>query len=77
MTAERWREVEEAFHGALDQPEEVRAAWLESTCGADAGLLDEVRALLKADLSTDFAFEREIRRTAAMLLLTFGMTRTA
>ncbi|MBL8215102.1 MAG: hypothetical protein JNK87_30565 [Bryobacterales bacterium] len=77
MTAERWREVEEAFHGALDQPEELRAAWLETACGDDTGLLAEVRALLQANLNTELAFEREIRRTAAMLLLSFGMTRPA
>ncbi len=72
MTSERWRQVEEAFHGALEQPEEERGAWLERTCGADEGLLGEVRGLLEADGGMDLLFEREIRRSAARLLLAFG-----
>lgn len=75
MTSERWNQVEEKFHAALEQPEDGRDAWLRMACGTDAGLLEEVRSLLAADGGREFAFEREIRRTAAMLLLTFGLPR--
>jgi len=43
--------VEELFHAALCRPSGERAAFLTEACGADAGLLEEVRSLL--DLASD------------------------
>ena len=48
MERERWHEVERAFDGALDQPEEARAAWLLARWPDDAALRDEVAAMLEA-----------------------------
>ncbi|MCA9518565.1 MAG: protein kinase, partial [Myxococcales bacterium] len=47
--AARLARVERLFDGALDQPEEERAAWLAAACDGDQGLLDEVIALLRLD----------------------------
>jgi len=46
MSAERLHQVEELYHAAREQPAEARAAFLESACGDDDALRDEVRSLL-------------------------------
>ncbi len=48
MTPERWRQVEEFYHAALDLPAGQRSAFLTQTCGSDEELRDKVAALLKA-----------------------------
>jgi hypothetical protein len=76
MNSELWRRVEDTFYAALDQPETIREQWLVQTCGGDAELLTEVRAMLEADSAGGLGLEKEIRRTAASLLLnTFGTPR--
>ncbi|MEM8560420.1 MAG: serine/threonine-protein kinase, partial [Bacteroidota bacterium] len=45
----RWQHVCALFEAALDCPPDRRAAFLQATTGADAGLLAEVQALLDAD----------------------------
>lgn len=73
MNADLWRRVEETFHAALEQPETTRESWLRETCGPDRELLEEVEGMLRADGAGGLGFEKEIRRTAASLLLkTFG-----
>ncbi len=49
MDAERWRRVETIFAAAVDLPAAERDAFVDARCGDDAGLADEVRALLAAD----------------------------
>ncbi len=46
MEAERWQQVESLFQLALDCAPEGRRELLESACGADAQLLNEVESLL-------------------------------
>ena len=46
MQAERWREVEQLFHGACEQAPEQRRAYLDSACGGDEALRKEVESLL-------------------------------
>ena len=46
MTPERWIRVEELFHAALERSPEQRQAFLDSECGADAGLRRDVELLL-------------------------------
>jgi TolB-like protein/Flp pilus assembly protein TadD len=48
MSAERWREIQQAVDGALDLPPEARAAYLDRACGADAALRESVARLLDA-----------------------------
>jgi serine/threonine protein kinase len=49
MTPERWQQIEQLYHEALERPPNERAAWLASTCGEDAELRHEVELLLAAN----------------------------
>ena len=46
--AERWLQVKEVFHGAVDRGPDERAAYLTTACGVDATLRAEVQRLLEA-----------------------------
>jgi TolB-like protein/Flp pilus assembly protein TadD len=47
VTPERWHRVEQLYHRASELPDEERAAFLASASDGDAGLADEVAALLR------------------------------
>ncbi|MEM1179040.1 MAG: tetratricopeptide repeat protein [Acidobacteriota bacterium] len=46
--AERWAQIGEIFHGAMERRDEDRSRFLDSACGDDAGLRAEVESLLAA-----------------------------
>ena len=48
MTPQRYREVEEIYHAALEQHSDHRAAFLRGACAGDEELLREVESLLAA-----------------------------
>ena len=48
MKPEFWRQAEELFHAALEQPPENRRAFLDSACGEDAELRHHVDQLVSA-----------------------------
>ncbi len=48
MTAERWAQVKELFQQALAMEPAGRDTYLQTACGGDAALADEVRSLLLA-----------------------------
>lgn len=48
MTPERWRQVSEIFHAALERDGDGRGAYLDEVCAADRALRSEVDALLAA-----------------------------
>jgi tetratricopeptide (TPR) repeat protein len=48
MTAERWMQVKEVFHAAVDHAPQDRAAYLTEACGVDSALRSEVERLLRA-----------------------------
>jgi Tol biopolymer transport system component len=48
MTPERWRNVTDLFHAALERHPESRAAFLGDACRNDASLRSSVESLLKA-----------------------------
>ena len=48
MNAERWRQIEEAFHAALERPEAERARFLSERFGSDLELRAEIERLLAA-----------------------------
>ncbi|HEY8458766.1 MAG TPA: protein kinase, partial [Blastocatellia bacterium] len=55
MTAERWRQIEDLFHSALDLAPGDRAAFLDGACAGDAELRRQVDALLESfDEAGDF-----------------------
>lgn len=48
MNPQRWRQIDELFHDALDQAADERSAFLHRTAGDDAELTLQVRSLLDA-----------------------------
>src|SRR5260370_26245749 len=46
MNPERWRKVEERFHGALEGATDARQTVLDRRCGADTDVRHEVELLL-------------------------------
>ena len=46
MNPERWQQIEELYHAALERAESERAGFLEQACGGDEGLRGEVESLL-------------------------------
>lgn len=59
--------MEQIFLTAVELPEADRAAFVAHACGADAGLLAEVEALLQADREGG-SLIAEVRRETRMLL---------
>ncbi len=56
MTPDRWREIEQVFHPALERAPNERAAFLDEAC-RDPAMRKEVEALLKSDASHDESVE--------------------
>ena len=55
MPTDRWNRLELIFTGAIEQPPEARADFLDRACGADPAMRDEIRLLLTAaEQSGDF-----------------------
>src|ERR1700722_8536979 len=46
MNPDRWRQVEDLYHSALEQPAALRLGFLAQACGGDRGLQHEIEALL-------------------------------
>src|SRR5579864_5307741 len=46
MEPERWREIEELYHSALEREPSERAVFLSEACAGDEGLYREVQSLL-------------------------------
>jgi Tol biopolymer transport system component len=44
--SERWRQIEDLYHLALERDQSRRAAFLDEACGGDEGLRQEVESLL-------------------------------
>jgi serine/threonine protein kinase len=52
MTPERWRQAEDLFNRALEEPATARAAWLDRECAGDEEMQREVAGLLASDAQT-------------------------
>jgi serine/threonine protein kinase len=69
MTAERWRQIEEIYHAALERAEAMRSAYLDGACGGDSELRREVDSLLaKAAQAESFLESRPPQSTVTMAL---------
>lgn len=55
--AERWQQIEELFHAALERPAAARAAFLNEACAGDVALRREIESLLAAHEETGGFFE--------------------
>src|SRR5262249_21924115 len=49
MTPERYRQIGELYHAALELPAEERTAFLERECAGDSGLRLEVESLIRSN----------------------------
>ncbi|MEL7174138.1 MAG: hypothetical protein AAFN05_14380, partial [Pseudomonadota bacterium] len=67
--AERWAQVGEIFHGAMERRDEDRSRFLDSVCGDDAGLRAEVESLLASTMdhmvSMNSRFSASVRSASA------------
>ena len=65
---DRWRQVEDFFHRALERSEPDRAAFLDEACAGDEALRRDVESLLATETRSGFmerpALEREARELA-------------
>jgi len=58
VTPEQFARLKVVFQEALDQPSEVRRAWLREECGSDSELLSEAESLLRTlETAGDFLEE--------------------
>ena len=69
MTAERWRQIEEIYHSALERDEALRPAYLDSACGQDSALRREVESLLAQAAQADSFLESRSPPTTVTLML--------
>jgi GAF domain-containing protein len=65
MNPEQWRRISSLFHGALAQAPDLRKAFLERACGADANVRDEVERLLRAHQNAGAFGEMALQPAAA------------
>jgi serine/threonine-protein kinase len=83
VTPERWRQITEVFHRALERDARDRAAFLADACAGDEGLRREVEVMLAQPPSSDgFLAGPAIaaapaRDSTAASVLTVARSRTA
>jgi serine/threonine-protein kinase len=68
MTPERWQQVKQIFHAALERRPAVRSSFLGEACGADASLRSEVESLISAHEEDGSFVDSRAFGTAAGLL---------
>lgn len=64
MDSGRWERIQSLFHEAADLPPDEQHAYLESRCGDDGNLLNEVLALLREDAASASMLDRDLADTA-------------
>ncbi|MFN7943903.1 MAG: protein kinase [Blastocatellia bacterium] len=65
MTSERWKQIEELYHAALEREPGARAAYLAAACAGDEELRREVVSLLGYDDKSDILIESPVLEVAA------------
>jgi serine/threonine protein kinase len=68
VNPERWQQLKEVFHGALEQDPANRIAFLDRACAGDAALREEVDALIANHENDDAFLEKPAYQVAADLL---------
>jgi hypothetical protein len=71
MSSERWQQLEDVFHAALDRAPADREAFVAGACGGDAGLREEVDRLLRGHEQASIFVaqaEADVERVAATAL---------
>ena len=68
MEPERWKQVEELCHAALEREESERAAFLKGACAGDEALRQQVETLLAYEKQAEKFMEAPALDAAAKLL---------
>src|SRR5215475_1056272 len=68
MKAERWQQVEQLYHCALEREAGQRAAFLAAACAGDDSLRREVESLLAHQTPAENLLERPVMEVAAKAL---------
>lgn len=68
MRSERWNQVEELYHSALEQDEARRGEFLQKACAGDPELLREVESLLAYEKHSENFMESPAMEVAAKAL---------
>ena len=68
MDAERWKQIDEIFHAALDHQPSLRAAFLAEACKEDVSLRAEIEALIVSHEKESSFFETPPSELAAEFL---------
>ena len=53
MTADRWKQVSNLYHAALERPANERAEFLAHACDDDPELRREIESLLRYEAASD------------------------
>src|SRR5215470_6987295 len=72
MNAQRWQQVNDLFHSAVERDPEKRAAFLNEACRGDESLCREVKSLLASHERTKNFIESPAFETAPELLIGDG-----
>src|SRR5262245_36915139 len=67
MTPERWRQIEQLYHGALERGTGERADFLAEACAGDEALRGEVESLLRCDTRAERFIEAPALEVVAKL----------
>jgi serine/threonine protein kinase/Tfp pilus assembly protein PilF len=69
MNAQRWQQVNDLFHSAVERAPEERAAFLDEACGDDENLCREVKSLLASHERTEHFIESPAFEVAPELVV--------
>jgi eukaryotic-like serine/threonine-protein kinase len=67
MDSTRWRTVQSLFHEAADLPASEQRVFLETRCGDDAGLVNEVLVLLEEDARGGSLLDGDVAAVASQI----------
>src|SRR5262245_44619885 len=65
MKSEEWSRIEALFHDALERPESEQAAFLDSECGSDTTIREQVQSLITRAARGDVSFHQGVQQAAA------------
>ena len=68
MDQSRWERIQTLFHEATDLPPAEQDAFVVSACGADHGLVEDVRAMLREDSDAASVLDRGVAEVAHNIL---------
>src|SRR5262245_25887489 len=77
MEPNRWRQIDDLYHAALERAPDERAAFLADACADDPGLLREVEELLRHDGAAGSFMQDNALAVAAQALDPNELSQTA